>query len=93
MKVSGNEDLVPFEPHRSFFDQIRIDGLLGDDNQTVLLDFLGEEVFTIKVLYGLNGAGKTTVLRLIESVIDKNISRLLCIPFKKNYFQSYRKTE
>ena len=86
MKVSGNEDLVPFEPHRSFFDQIQIDGLLGDENQTVLLDFLGEEVFTIKVLYGLNGAGKTTVLRLIESVIDKNISRLLCIPFKKIIF-------
>ena len=94
LQVSEGEDFVPFEPHRSFFDQIQIEGLLGDEGQTVVLDFLAEELSTLKVIYGLNGAGKTTVLRLIGAIIGKNISELLSIPFKKvNFTRTERLSE
>lgn len=82
--ISDGDFISPYEPYRSIFDKIKIEGLLGDTGLPIELDFLDDDgASTLKVVYGLNGSGKTTLLRLIEAIIDKNIAKILSIPFKK----------
>ena len=51
------------------FNRIEIKGLFGDQDE--IIDFTDIDS-RCKILYGLNGSGKTTVLRLIEAAIKWN---------------------
>ena len=52
--------------YHDLFNRIEIKGLFGDQNE--IIDFTDIDS-RFKILYGLNGSGKTTVLRLIEAAI------------------------
>lgn len=59
--------------------EISVEGLFGTFNHPIALN--QEERITI--IYGLNGFGKTSILRLIDGVFNSNYSAIRSIPFKK----------
>ena len=59
--------------------EISIEGLFGTFNHPIALN--QEERITI--IYGLNGFGKTSILRLVDGVFNSNYSIIRTIPFKK----------
>lgn len=59
--------------------EISVEGLFGIFNHPIPLN--QEERITI--VYGLNGFGKTSILRLIDGVFNSNYSAIRSIPFKK----------
>ncbi len=60
--------------HHDLFNRIEIKGLFGDQNE--IIDFTDIDS-RFKILYGLNGSGKTTVLRLIEAAIKYSVNKLI----------------
>lgn len=70
----------------SLFDTVEIIGLFGDQNEIISFD--GNE--NLKLLYGLNAAGKTTLLSIINAVLNKNFLQLMRLPFEKVIFHSKR---
>jgi predicted ATP-binding protein involved in virulence len=59
--------------------EISIEGLFSIFNHPIALN--QEERITI--IYGLNGFGKTSILRVIDGVFNTNYSAIRSIPFKK----------
>ncbi|MBT6255989.1 MAG: AAA family ATPase, partial [Euryarchaeota archaeon] len=63
----------------SLFDSIEIIGLFGDQNEIISFD----KNENLKILYGLNAAGKTTVLSIINAVLTKDFLQLIRLPFEQ----------
>ena len=70
----------------SLFDSIEIIGLFGDQNEIISFD----KNENLKILYGLNAAGKTTVLSIINAVLTKDFLQLIRLPFEQVIFHSKR---
>ena len=75
------------------FRKVSIHGLYGVGNFE--LDFnnqfvinnrdqwdIGSDLDNLRIIYGLNGSGKTTVLRIIKMLLEGDIPGLLTIPFE-----------
>ena len=62
------------------FNRIEISGLFGDQNEIIEFDS-EENNIPVKVLYGLNGSGKTTIFRIIKSLIEWDPVSLMRLPF------------
>jgi energy-coupling factor transporter ATP-binding protein EcfA2 len=77
----GNKDL-------SLFDSVEIKGLFGDQNEYISF----EENEHIKILYGLNASGKSTVLSIIQAVLSSDYISLFRLPFNEVIFRSKRET-
>ena len=72
----------------SLFDSVEIKGLFGDQNEYISFD----ENEYIKILYGLNASGKSTVLSIIEAVLSSDYVSLFRLPFDEVIFRSKRET-
>ncbi len=70
----------------SLFDSIELIGLFGDQNEIISFD----KNENLKILYGLNAAGKTTVLSIINAVLTKDFLQLIRLPFEQVIFHSKR---
>lgn len=75
----GNKDI-------SLFDSVEIKGLFGNQNEYISF----EENEHIKILYGLNASGKSTVLSIIQAVLSSDCVSLLRLPFEEVIFRSKR---
>lgn len=73
---------------RNIFDKVRIEGLFGKNDEVI--EFQDDEY--VKILYGLNGSGKSTVLELIRSALEGDFFMLDKLPFGKITFESTRIT-
>ena len=74
---------------RNIFDKVRIEGLFGKNDEVI--EFQDDEY--VKILYGLNGSGKSTVLELIRSALEGDFFMLDKLPFGKITFESTRITK
>jgi energy-coupling factor transporter ATP-binding protein EcfA2 len=70
----------------SLFDSVEIIGLFGDQNEFISF----EEHENLKILYGLNASGKSTILSIINAVLNKDYISLMRLPFEKVIFKSKR---
>jgi predicted ATPase len=66
------------------FDRVTIRGLFGRDKDEVI-EFEGPDNY--RILYGLNGCGKSTVLRLIDAALNWNERVLFQTEFKSIEFE------
>jgi hypothetical protein len=66
------EDMV------SRFHSIEIEGLFGDGDETIEFPDLDDP---IRILYGVNGSGKTTILKIIQNTYRWNPLELIKLPF------------
>jgi hypothetical protein len=62
----------------SRFTSIGIEGLFGDRNETIDFPDLDDP---IRILYGVNGSGKTTILKIIQNTYRWNPLELIKLPF------------
>ena len=72
----------------SLFDSVEIKGLFGDQNEYISF----EDNEHIKILYGLNASGKSTVLSIIQAVLSSDYISLFQLPFNEIIFRSKRET-
>jgi len=72
----------------SLFDSVEIKGLFGNQNEYISF----EENEHIKILYGLNASGKSTVLSIIQAVLSSDSVSLFRLPFEEVIFRSKRET-
>jgi predicted ATPase len=72
----------------SLFDSVEIKGLFGNQNEYISF----EENEHIKILYGLNASGKSTVLSIIQAVLSSDSVSLFRLPFDEVIFRSKRET-
>ena len=72
----------------SLFDSVEIKGLFGNQNEYISF----EENEHIKILYGLNASGKSTVLSIIQAVLSSDCVSLFRLPFDEVIFRSKRET-
>ena len=63
----------------SRFEKIMIEGLFGSD-EPIEIDFLDQKD-PVKILYGVNGSGKTTILKIIQHSYCWNPVELFKLPF------------
>jgi len=93
--MASRYDQLPYTPTGASepFRRISIRGLFGVgnfeldfNNQFVLNNRggwdIGSDLDNLKIIYGLNGSGKTTVLRIIKMLLEGDIAGLLTIPFE-----------
>ncbi len=64
----------------SRFNSIRIDGLFGN-NEPTIIQFDNQED-PVKILYGVNGSGKTTIMKIIQHSYCWNPIELFRLPFE-----------
>tara|TARA_B100002052_G_scaffold217551_1_gene199558 strand:- start:2025 stop:4313 length:2289 start_codon:yes stop_codon:yes gene_type:complete len=67
----------------SRFTSIDIEGLFGDRNETIDFPDLDDP---IRILYGVNGSGKTTILKIIQNTYRWNPLELIKLPFNSISF-------
>ena len=60
---------------------IKIENLFGLEQNNFDIDCFPNEFVTI--LYGFNGIGKTTILRLVDAILNINVSVLKKIKFNR----------
>ena len=62
----------------SRFTSIKINGLFGDRDEEINFPDLDDP---IRILYGVNGSGKTTILKIIQNTYRWNPLELIKLPF------------
>ena len=73
----------------SRFNSIRINGLFGNSEPTIIqFDNLEDPV---KILYGVNGSGKTTIMKIIQHSYCWNPVELMKIPFESITYDMNRR--
>jgi hypothetical protein len=64
----------------SRFDSIRIDGLFGKEDPIIIK--FDDQKDPVKILFGVNGSGKTTIMKIIQHSYCWNPIELFKLPFK-----------
>ena len=73
----------------SRFNSIRINGLFGNSEPTIIqFDNLEDPV---KILYGVNGSGKTTIMKIIQHSYCWNPVELMKLPFESITYDMNRR--